>query len=547
MKKLTVGQRLSVLVAMPLIIIFLLVVSSLSSFSKINSGVGRIYDDRVMPLTQLKSVMDGYTNIINSINKADNGLVNPDEALAELRDGQKSINQNWQLYTQGNLNIEERSLVESVESLFSDADTIIDEASSILISMGDTLQFDEDGDTLITDYNGDLFEYVDPIASKVAMLIDMQLLIAQDERQKAQAIYDDSFRVFIIIAIIASIILVISGLWVGKSISGPLGELRRQIEKADRNKDLTIIVNTDSNDEISQVASAFQRMLERFRVIISNVHQSSGQLEEYATALSNSTELTREGVKVQTRETDQVATASTEMTHAIEEVSRNAQQAADAANDANRETKDGSQVLNQAIESINSLANRINASSEVINRVENDSSAIGTVLDVIRGIAEQTNLLALNAAIEAARAGEQGRGFAVVADEVRSLAQRTQESTQEIQDMIERLQSGAQAAVKSMSEGTEEMSRTLEKATLAGKSLTSIAGSVALINDMNTQIATATEEQMTVSQEISRNVVNISDVAKSSEQSVAEVDHASTELKETSSRLSHMVNEFKTD
>lgn len=547
MNKLSVGQRLSVLVTVPLIIILLLVVSSLSSFSTINNGVGRIYDDRVLPLTQLKRVMDGYTVIINSINKADNGLVNPDEALSELRNGQEAIHKNWQLYARGNLNTEERTLVEETEALFSDADTIIEEASSILATMGSTLQFDEDGETLITDYNGDLFEYVDPIAAKVTVLIETQLQIAQEEREKAQAIYDDSFRVFIIIAIAASVVLIISGLWVGKSISGPLGELRRLIEKADQNKDLTIVVNTDSSDEIGQVASAFQRMLERFRVIIGDVRQSSGQLEEYAIALSNSTELTREGVKVQTRETDQVATASTEMTHAIEEVSRNAQQAADAANDANRDTKNGSQVLNQAIESINTLASRINASSEVINRVESDSSAIGSVLDVIRGIAEQTNLLALNAAIEAARAGEQGRGFAVVADEVRSLAQRTQESTQEIQDMIERLQTGAQAAVKSMSEGTDEMNSTLEKATLAGESLTSIARSVELINEMNTQIAAATEEQMAVSQEISRNVVNISDVAKSSEHSVAEVDQASNELKETSGRLAHMVNEFKTD
>ena len=547
MNKLSVGQRLSVLVALPLIIILLLVASSLSSFSTINNGVGRIYDDRVMPLTQLKRVMDGYTIIINSINKADNGLVNPDEALSELRNGQEAIHKNWQLYARGNLNTQERTLVEETEALFSDADTIIEEASGILATMGNTLQFDEDGETLITDYNGDLFEYVDPIAAKVTVLIETQLQIAQQEREKAQAIYDGSFRVFVIIAIVASVVLIVFGLWVGKSISGPLGELRRLIEKADQNKDLTIIVNTDSSDEIGQVASAFQRMLERFRAIIGDVRQSSGQLEEYAFALSNSTELTREGVKVQTRETDQVATASTEMTHAIEEVSRNAQQAADAANDANRDTKNGSQVLNQAIESINTLASRINASSEVINRVESDSSAIGSVLDVIRGIAEQTNLLALNAAIEAARAGEQGRGFAVVADEVRSLAQRTQESTQEIQDMIERLQTGAQAAVKSMSEGTDEMNSTLEKATLAGESLTSIARSVELINEMNTQIAAATEEQMAVSQEISRNVVNISDVAKSSEHSVAEVDQASNELKETSSRLSHMVNEFKTD
>ena len=287
-------------------------------------------------------------------------------------------------------------------------------------------------------------------------------------------------------------------------------------------------------------------MVNRFSAILADVRDTSFQIQEFANSLSNNTEITREGVKVQTRETDQVATATTQMTHAIEEVSRNASLAANAANDANRETIDGTAVLEETINSINNLASRINASSEVINRVETDSSAIGTVLDVIRGIAEQTNLLALNAAIEAARAGEQGRGFAVVADEVRSLAQRTAESTQEIQKMIERLQSGAQEAVKSMSEGTDEMSRTLERAAKAGESLTAIAKAVELINEMNTQIAAATDEQKTVSQEISHNVVNISDVAKSSEHSVAEIDQASSQLKDVSNRLASLVNEFKT-
>lgn len=546
MNKLSVGQRLAALVAVPLAIIILLVIQSLSSFSTINAGVGRIYDDRVVPVTHLKAITDGYTGIINAINKADNGLKNPNEALEELRANQVTIKQSWGSYTGGDLNGEERGLVEKTEALFGDADTIVEEAADVLEPMGDTLQFDEDGDTLITDYNGDLFEYIDPIAEQITALIDLELSIAKQERENAQAIYDDAFNLFVTSAVAISILLVAMGLLVGRSISGPLGELRSLIEQADSNKDLTVQVCFDSQDEIGQVASAFQRMIERFRAIIGDVGQTSSQLQEYAISLSNNTELTREGINVQTRETDQVATASTEMTHAIEEVSRNASQAATSANDANSETIDGSRVLDQAIQSINALSNRINASSEVINRVETDSSAIGSVLDVIRGIAEQTNLLALNAAIEAARAGEQGRGFAVVADEVRSLAQRTQESTQEIQDMIERLQSGAQEAVKVMAEGTGEMEITLEKATQAGESLSAIATAVESINQMNTQIATATEEQMSVSQEISRNVVNISDVAKSSEHAIAEVDQASSELKELSSRLSSMVGEFRT-
>ena len=546
MNRLSVGQRLAALVGVPLIVIIILVISSLSSFSTINNAIGRIYDDRVVPLTQLKSVNDGYTIIINAINKADNGLKNPDEALTELRDGQAMIKDNWNSYTRSKLNNEERKLVEATNAFFGDADTIIEEAAEILASMGSTLAFDEYGDTLITDYNGDLFEYTDPIAEKIAALMELQLRIAKQERENAQSIYDSSLGLLLTLGVGALIIMTASGIFVGRSISKPLDELRSLIQRVDANQDLTVKISINQKDEIGEVADAFQRMINRFNKILGDVRDTSFQIQDYANSLSNNTEITREGVKVQTRETDQVATASTEMTHAIEEVSRNASQAAEAANDANRETIDGNAVLDQTISSINSLADRINASSEVINRVETDSSAIGTVLDVIRGIAEQTNLLALNAAIEAARAGEQGRGFAVVADEVRSLAQRTAESTQEIQEMIERLQSGAQEAVKSMSEGNEEMGRTLERAAKAGESLSAIAKAVELINEMNTQIANATDEQKTVSQEISHNVVNISDVAKSSEHSVGEIDQASSQLKEVSNRLADMVNEFKT-
>ncbi len=546
MNSLSVGQRLSILVGIPLVIIVALVVSSLSSFSVINQGVGRIYDDRVVPLTQLKSMMDGYTTIINAINKADNGLVNPDQALVELEQGQKTIKDNWLQYTKGALNADENKAVKATESLFPDADNIIIEAAGILQEMGDTLQFDEDGDTLITDYNGDLFEYVDPIAEQIATLINLQLKIAKQERAAAQKVYDESFSVSITVGAIAIIIMVASGVWVGRSISGPLNELRTLIEQVDRDQDLTVKVCIEQKDEIGQVASAFQRMMDKFHDIIEDVGTTSSQLQDFANTLSITTEQTREGVTVQTRETDQVATATTEMTNAIEEVNRNAQQAAEAATEANRETDEGTQILEQAIRSINSLSTRINNASDVINRVASDSSAIGSVLDVIRGIAEQTNLLALNAAIEAARAGEQGRGFAVVADEVRSLAQRTQESTQEIQEMIERLQGGTQDAVKNMADGTEVMERTVSEAEKAGASLMAISGAVSMITEMNSQIATATDEQMSVSQEISRNVVNISDVAKSSENQVEEVDRASSELKESASRLAAMVGEFTT-
>lgn len=547
MSKLSVGQRLAILVALPLAVIVVLVISSLTSFSTINAGVGRIYDDRVVPLTLLQAINDAYsTEIIDAINKTDKGMMTPVEAVADITGALEAIKRNWKAYLQTDIGASEQELVDEIENHFGSANERIQEILRVLRPLGESMVWNEDGETVIARFDGDLYEYTDPITQPIAQLMAMQREMAGAERQRVQEIYDSVFNWFVVGAVAAALAMVLFGWWVARSVSGPLARLRQAIETAERTRDLTVRVDVDQDDEIGQVARAYQTMMARFRAILGDVRGSSNQLREYAETLASNTELTREGVAVQTRETDQVATASTEMTHAIEEVSRHAHQAAEAAGNANGETEQGNRVLEEAINAINHLSQRLDSASNVINRVQTDSSAIGSVLDVIRGIAEQTNLLALNAAIEAARAGEQGRGFAVVADEVRSLAQRTQESTQEIQEMIERLQAGAQEAVRSMAEGTEEMERTVERASKAGASLSAIAQAVALINDMNTQIASATEEQMTVSQEISRNVVNISDVAKGSEHSVQEVEKASRELKQTAERLAALVNEFTT-
>lgn len=547
MKNLSVGQRLAILVALPLAVILLVVISSLSSFAKINAGVGHIYDDRVVPLTLLKKVNDAYAiDMVTAINKATIGMMTPAEAYRLISSAEKQAKDNWAAYQKADMTEQERKLVQEIGAHTDKALRRANSAADLLQPMGDSMALTDKGDPVIMEYNGDFYEYIDPITSRLQTLIDMQLQVAQQERASAQHIYDTAFTAFIGIAVVAVALMVLFGSWVARSISRPLNQLRSAIETTERNRDLTVHVDIAQNDEIGSVAHAFQAMINRFREILSDVRDTSAHLQQSAQQLANNTEQTREGASMQMRETDQVATATTEMTHAIEEVSRNAHQAADAANNANRETESGNKVLDEALASIHNLANRIDAAGQVIKRVETDSASIGSVLDVIRGIAEQTNLLALNAAIEAARAGEQGRGFAVVADEVRSLAQRTQESTQEIQGMIERLQAGAREAVRSMADGSDEMQRTMAQAARAGESLAAIKQAVAMINDMNTQIASATEEQMAVSQEISRNVVNISDVAKSSARSVQEVDKTSRELNNAATRLAGLVNEFRT-
>jgi len=250
-------------------------------------------------------------------------------------------------------------------------------------------------------------------------------------------------------------------------------------------------------------------------------------------------------VRTQRGEIDQVATAMNEMSATVQEVARNAEQAAHAAQNADQCAKSGALVATEAMGGIDALVSEVERSAGAIHELEAESENIGMVLDVIKGIAEQTNLLALNAAIEAARAGEQGRGFAVVADEVRTLASRTQKSTQEIHHMIERLQAGASNAVRVMEAARGKGKLGVEQVERAAESLAEIAGAVATINDMNTQIASAAEEQSAVAEEINRNVVNISHGSVQSARGTEQAALASGELARLATDLHQLVAQFK--
>jgi methyl-accepting chemotaxis protein len=242
---------------------------------------------------------------------------------------------------------------------------------------------------------------------------------------------------------------------------------------------------------------------------------------------------------------DQVSTAATEMSSAVHEVARNAQNAADAARSAETQSRDGAQVVGATIHAIRQLAQEVESASATIQTLEQETANIGAVLAVIKGIAEQTNLLALNAAIEAARAGEQGRGFAVVADEVRALAARTQDSTKDIQQMIERLQTGVQNAVKAMHSGSEKARDSVERAAGVDGALSATGDSVARINDMAAQIATACEEQSAVTEEIARNISDIRDLSNEAAQTSEQSTQASARLSELSHGLEQLVGRFR--
>lgn len=309
--------------------------------------------------------------------------------------------------------------------------------------------------------------------------------------------------------------------------------------------DLTIRVPITSNDEIGDLGRNFNTFVEKLQGIIGDVTSATSQLTSSSQEMATIVVQTSRGVEQQKQETTAVATAISQMTSTVQEVSRSAVGASDAASGADSEAQEGRTIVQNTVGAITDLAKEIESSSEVIEKLKSDSENIGAVLDVIKSIAEQTNLLALNAAIEAARAGEQGRGFAVVADEVRTLAQRTQESTAEIESLIDALQGGAEQAVQVMTHSREQAGASVETAEQAGRSLESITRSVEMINKMNTQIATASEEQSAVSAEVQRNVLSIQTISEETSAGAEQTTQASQQLAELSMTLSKLVGQFR--
>jgi len=308
---------------------------------------------------------------------------------------------------------------------------------------------------------------------------------------------------------------------------------------------LTQNIEINGKDEYAWMGWEYTCARKAFKEMIEKIIANATQLATAAEQLSSVTEQSNAGVMRQQGEIEQVATAMNEMSATVSEVSKNASNAATAAREADEQAKNGCDVVNTTVQTINNLASEVERTSEVIENLKGDSISIGTVLDVIRDIAEQTNLLALNAAIEAARAGEQGRGFAVVADEVRTLASRTQQSTREINDMIERLQNGANQAVSVMEMGRAKAVESVEQAAKAGEALRAITGVVDNIKSMNMQIASAAEEQSATAEEINRNIVNISEVAQETASGTQQTANASDELARLAIDLQEHVGRFQ--
>ena len=352
-------------------------------------------------------------------------------------------------------------------------------------------------------------------------------------------------KILLISCTLLALVLGVIAAWsITRQIVIPLQQTLKTVERVAAG-DLTQSLETTRRDEMGQLQGAIQRMTLGLRQLIGGITDGVTQIASAAEELSAVTEQTSAGVNSQKVETDQVATAMHEMAATVQEVARNAEEASEAAVAADQQAREGDKVVNEAIAQIEMLAIEVGHSTQAMEHLKRESDKIGSVLDVIKSVAQQTNLLALNAAIEAARAGEAGRGFAVVADEVRSLAQRTQKSTEEIETLIAGLQSGTQQVSSSMDSSQVLTDSSVELTRRAGESLSNITRTVSTIQGMNQQIAAAAEQQSAVAEEINRSILNVRDVSEQTSAASEETAASSIELARLGTHLQTLVGRFK--
>jgi len=353
-------------------------------------------------------------------------------------------------------------------------------------------------------------------------------------------------QIGMLIALIMMAILLVTAWSIAGVITRTINRIVHSLgDMATGQGDLTIRLHTKAKDEVGDLVDNFNGFITHLQLLVKVMANLSLGVSSGADKVNEIAGNTQRGIRHQQDEINQVATAINEMSATAQEVARNADQAAEATSMAQNETQNSQQIMSQNIHSISELVSDVEHAREVITNLAKESDRIGVASQVIQGIAEQTNLLALNAAIEAARAGEQGRGFAVVADEVRSLAARTEESTSEIQQIIDRLQNGTQQAVNAMESSREKAVAVVDQSQNTENSLQSIMNNVSTINDMNSQVATAADQQSSVSEEVSSNIVRINDVSDQTVVQAENTANASKSLAEQAENLRKIVNEFK--
>jgi methyl-accepting chemotaxis protein len=406
-----------------------------------------------------------------------------------------------------------------------------------------TLSRNNQIDELRSILNADLLANSEQMNVVLSKLVDINTRQLSESNKEASDQYSMAFDLLIGILIVSTLLTLLFAWLLTSSITLPIAQALAAAEDIAEGN-LTRPIKVDGSDEAGRLLAAMKKMQEKLRDTLQRISGSATQLASAAEELNTVTDESARGLSQQNKEIEQAATAVNQMTSAVEEVARNAVSTSDASKSATTSAGDGRELVMETVGAIERMSGDVQSTAELIGNLANESRDIGKVLDVIRGLADQTNLLALNAAIEAARAGEAGRGFAVVADEVRALAHRTQQSTSEIERMVGSIQGGTEQAVNSMRNSTERAESTLNIAKGAGMALDTINQAIVQINERNLVIASAAEEQAQVAREVDRNLVNIRDLSVQSATGANQTSAASNELSRLAVDLNSMVARF---
>ncbi|MGM0769744.1 MAG: methyl-accepting chemotaxis protein [Pseudomonadota bacterium] len=541
LSSLSLKLRLVVLVSIPLVAIAGLSVYALVVFADINRGVSSIYNDRVVPLKDLKVISDDYAVlVIDAINKANAGIVSSEEALRQIEKAESTIEANWNGFTQTFLTDRERQLVRESEALFSAADRRIEEAKTVL------RRAPADAEGLLDQIDGPLYDVIDPVTSKIGELLELQLEVAAAERESVGELYAQSQVLYPSTAVVAALLSIGASMLIILSITGPIQAMRELMGSVAEKSDLSQRLEVSGKDELAQLGQSLNHMLSEFDQVISRLSAVSDEVAAASEELSSINADVERNIESQSGQTDQVATAMNQMSAASSDVARSAEEAQSAARSAKERGVEGRAKGEKGREALHRLSEDIRRVANQISSLENKSLEIQKVTQVINDIADQTNLLALNAAIEAARAGEHGRGFSVVADEVRSLAQRTQTSTAEIAGVIQDLTEESKATVAVMQSGLEQVEENRTVIDDIADTLNAIGDAIDHIVQMGEQIASASEEQSVAAEQVSGNLTHIVDLASQNLGGAKQSSEASHELARLAAEMKDRLSSFKT-
>lgn len=538
----TIKTRLLYAFAVPLALILALSVQSYFALNSLHKNVESLYLQRVIPLASLKKIADAYAvNVIDAVNKANQGVLRSEQALQQLQSATKLIEEQWQIYVEQSRQREEKDLISATEPLLQAANQQIRQAIVQLEGLNGQVTGQ------LSALDGPLYQQIDPISDQISMLIQYQLDQAKVIDDNTDVSFHNELISLILLTFLAFIGSAVAGSVVVKRILGQLGTepatasvLVRDIAGGG----LDVKLEKNQVKSGSLLHSLHQMVLQLVKVI-QDVSHASRQLQSSSQQLQKNSEGASASLARQLRDIESVSAAMNEMTTSVASVADSAQQAAQQAEIACDQTTTSSQVMLQTKQAMTVLRQDIAESAGAMQQLQDNSQQIGQVVEVIRGIAEQTNLLALNAAIEAARAGEQGRGFAVVADEVRTLANRTQQSTQAIQKIITQLQSCVQSSVQAMAKSNAEVQQVEIHVENSNLGLEALNQSAKKIWDMSSEIASAATQQSVVADDINQKIHTIYQSSEHNNGASLEVQRAAVDLQHIAHLLGDKINYFR--